>query len=160
MGVKKSILEFAQFLSYHHFLWYATFYFFVKLPRLKNLDLPWWKRRSFFPNSNSDYCPSYHFLRVFPCIVNLFIMYRIFLITFLSYFFQFCYSHLFLFITFCAVISPLIFKILFFSYARNWSSNFLTNSLISYFLISDKKENLEKVPPTSILVIFVTPVSN
>lgn len=139
MGVKKSILEFAQFLSYHHFLWYATFYFFVKLPRLKNLDLPWWKRRSFFPNSNSDYCPSYHFLRVFPCIVNLFIMYRIFLITFLSYFFQFCYSHLFLFITFCAVISPLIFKILFFSYARNWSSNFLTNSLISYFLISDKK---------------------
>lgn len=160
MGVKKSILEFAQFLSYHQFLWYATFYFFVKLPRLKNLDLPWWKRRSFFPNSNSDYCPSYHFLRVFPCIVNLFIMYRIFWLHFYLIFSNSAIPTYIFFITFCAVISPLIFKILFFSYARNWSSNFLTNSLISYFLIPDKKENLEKVPPTSILVIFVTPVSN
>ena len=160
MGVKKSILEFAQFFVIPSIFVVCHFISLFKLPRLKNLDLPWWKRRSFFPNSNSDYCPSYHFLRVFPCIVNLFIMYRIFLITFLSYFFQFCYSHLFLFITFCAVISPLIFKILFFSDSRNWSSNFLTNSLISYFLIPDKKENLEKVPPTSILVIFVTPVSN
>lgn len=144
MGVKKSILEFAQFFVIPSIFVVCHFISLFKLPRLKNLDLPWWKRRSFFPNSNSDYCPSYHFLRVFPCIVNLFIMYRIFWLHFYLIFSNSAIPTYIFFITFCAVISPLIFKILFFSYARNWSSNFLTNSLISYFPISDKKKKILK----------------
>ena len=69
----------------------SLFFLLKKLPRLKNLDLPWWKGEVYF--SPQQHCPSYQFLRVFPCIVNLFIMYRIFLIIFYLNFFS--NSHLF-----------------------------------------------------------------
>ena len=70
---------------FFHTAWYVTFISLKKLPGLKNLDLPWWKGEVYF--SPQQHCPSYQFLRVFPCIVNLFIMYRIFLIIFYLNFF-------------------------------------------------------------------------
>lgn len=61
-----------------NFLWYDTFYFYVKLPRLKNLDLPWWIGKEVSSPTVTRLVSILPFLRVFPCIVNLFIMYRIF----------------------------------------------------------------------------------
>ena len=97
-----------------NFLWYDTFYFYVKLPRLKNLDLPWWIGKEVSSPTVTRLVSILPFLRVFPCIVNLFIMYRI-LIIFILFFFPILPPTTSFFITFCAVISPLIFKILFFS---------------------------------------------
>lgn len=75
-----------------NFLWYDTFYFYVKLPRLKNLDLPWWIGKEVSSPTVTRLVSILPFLRVFPCIVNLFIMYRIFDYFYLIFFFQF--SHL------------------------------------------------------------------
>jgi len=98
-----------------NFLWYDTFYFYVKLPRLKNLDLPWWIGKEVSSPTVTRLVSILPFLRVFPCIVNLFIMYRIFDYFYLIFFFPILPPTTSFFITFCAVISPLIFKILFFS---------------------------------------------